>query len=88
LEERNELPEQYDKNKYESNGFHKEISVQDFPLRGKAMYLLIKRRRWRHKETGHLIERDWHLVAEGTRITQEFAAFLKEFDRYKNRHNQ
>ena len=88
LEERNEIPEPYDKNQYESNGFHKEISVQDFPLRGKAMYLIIKRRRWRHKGTGQVIERDWQLVAEGTRITKEFAAFLKEFDRYKNRHNK
>ena len=52
------------------------------------MYLIIKRRRWRHKGTGQVIERDWQLVAEGTRITQEFAAFLKEFDRYKNRHNK
>lgn len=88
LEEKNELPEGYSANDYESKGFHNEITVQDFPLRGKAAFLLIKRRRWRHKTTGEVIERDWHLVAEGTRITQDFAAFLKEFDRYKNRHNK
>lgn len=88
LEEKNELPEGYSTMDYESKGFHNEITVQDFPLRGKAAFLLIKRRRWRHKTTGEVIERDWHLVAEGTRITQDFAAFLKEFDRYKNRHNK
>jgi len=88
LEEKNELPEGYSKTEYESKGFHKEITVQDFPLRGKAAFLLIKRRRWRHKITGEIIERNWDLIAEGTRITQDFAAFLKEFDRYKNRHNK
>jgi len=88
LEEKNELPTGYLEADYESKGFHKEITVQDFPLRGKAAFLMIKRRRWRHKITGASLERDWHLVAEGTRITQDFAAFLKEFDRYKNRHNK
>jgi hypothetical protein len=88
LEEKNELPEVYAKTEYESKGFHNEITVQDFPLRGKAAFLLIKRRRWRNKTTGEIIERDWNLVAEGTRITQDFAAFLKEFNRYKNRHNK
>jgi len=88
MEEKNELPKGYEKTEYESKGFHNEIAVQDFPLRGKATYLLIKRRKWRHKTTGEIIERNWHLVAEGTRITQDFAAFLKEFDRYKNRHNK
>lgn len=88
LEEKNELPEGYANTEYESKGFHNEITVQDFPLRGRAAFLLIKRRRWRNKTTGEIIERDWHLVAEGTRITQDFAAFLKEFDRYKIRHNK
>ena len=29
-----------------SKGFLPEIEVQDFPIRGKAVYLRIKRRRW------------------------------------------
>jgi len=88
LDEKNELPEGYSTSEYESKGFHKEITVQDFPLRGNSVYLIIRRRRWRNKTSGQTIERDWNLVAEGTRITQEFAAFLKEFDRFKNRHNK
>jgi hypothetical protein len=88
LEEKNELPAGYSTTDYESKGFHNEVCVQDFPIRGRAAFLMIRRRRWRHKTTGEIIERDWHLVAEGTRITQDFAAFLKEFDRYKNRHNK
>ncbi len=56
-------------------GFFPEIEVQDFPVRGKAVYLRIKRRRWEDPETGQTYSRDWNLVASGTRITAEFGAF-------------
>nr|MDQ8213604.1 transposase [Mariniflexile sp. KMM 9835] len=29
-----------------------------------------------------IIKRDWNLVAQGTRMTSEFAAFLKDISRY------
>lgn len=61
-----------------SQGFLPEIEVQDFPIRGKAVYLRIKRRRWEDPSTGQTYSRDWSLVATGTRITAEFGAFLKE----------
>ena len=61
-----------------SKGFLPEIEVQDFPIRGKAVYLRIKRRRWEDPSTGQTYSRDWSLVATGTRITAEFGAFLKE----------
>lgn len=51
--------------------------MQDFPVRGKAVYLRIKRRRWEDPETGQTYSRDWNLVASGTRITAEFGAFFK-----------
>jgi hypothetical protein len=38
--------------------------------------IYIKRRRWTNKTTGE-IQRDWLLVAKGTRMTQEFAAFKR-----------
>ena len=57
------------------------ITIQDFPLRGKYVYLHIKRRRWTNKTTGEIIKRDWQLVAKGTSMTQEFAAFLKEINK-------
>ncbi len=46
LEEKNSLPEGYDRTKYESKGFYKEKVVQDFPIRGKPLFLVVKRRRW------------------------------------------
>jgi tRNA A58 N-methylase Trm61 len=64
-----------------SKGFLDEVTIQDFPLRGKLVYLHIKRRRWTNKTTGEIIKRDWTLVAKGTRMNHEFAAFLKEINR-------
>ena len=64
--------------KLHSKGFFAEATVQDFPIRGKNVYLHITRRRWFDPGTNKVITRDWNLVAKGTRITSEFAAFLKE----------
>ena len=49
LEENNVIPKLYKAMDYESKGFYTEVTIQDFPIRGKAIYLLIKRRRCRHK---------------------------------------
>jgi hypothetical protein len=62
---------------YRAKGFSPEITVEDFPLRGKSVLLHIKRRRWTIVDTGKIIKRDWQLVVKGTRITSEFASFLK-----------
>jgi transposase len=62
--------------------FFEEIKVQDFPIRGKGVYLFIRRRRWVDKE-GKIYQRNWELVAQGTRMTKEFAAFLKVIHRYQ-----
>lgn len=82
FEERNIAPKEVKNQLVIAHGFHKEISIQDFPLRGNTVYLHIKRRRWLDKKTKQIIQRDWNLVAQGTRMTGEFAAFLKEISRY------
>lgn len=81
FEEKAKPPKEFNASELVSKGFQDEISIQDFPLRGKYVYLHIKRRRWTNKTTGEIIKRDWQLVAKGTRMTQEFAAFLKEINR-------
>ena len=78
LEEKATIPSEYSDLHLHSKGFLPEIEVQDFPIRGKAVYLRIKRRRWEDPSTGQTYSRDWSLVATGTRITAEFGAFLKE----------
>jgi len=83
LEEKNVIPEEYRSDKLISKGFFDEITVQDFPLRGKAVYLHIRRRRWLNQTTGAVVFRDWNMVAQGTRMTTEFASFLKVLSGYQ-----
>jgi len=77
LEERNIPPVGYKSEDLESKGFLPEIRVQDFPIRSRKAFLCIRRRRWEVKSSGEIISRDWKLVQAGTRMTKEFAAFLK-----------
>ena len=64
-----------------SHGFTDEKVIQDFPLRGKPVYLHVRRRRWYDKATGETFSYTYDdLTAEGTKLTPEFVAFLKEED--------
>ena len=62
LEEKATIPSEYSDLHLHSKGFLPEIEVQDFPIRGKAVYLRIKRRRWEDPSTGQTYSRDWSLV--------------------------
>lgn len=77
LDEKNLSPVGFTDQQLHSKGFHDQIKVEDFPVRGKKAYLYIRRRRWEVKATGDIISRDWRIVQSGTRMTREFAAFLK-----------
>lgn len=81
FEEKSDIPKELSGRTLVSHGFHKQQRVQDFPLRSNKVYLLIKRRRWKDTQTQEIVQRDWNMVAKGTRITQEFASFLKELYR-------
>ena len=82
FEEKNEIPEEFLKYKLTSKGFHDEIIVQDFPIRGQHAFLHVKRRRWMNHSTNMVVSRNWELLAKGTRMTADFAAFLKEISRF------
>ena len=77
LDEKAIKPEGYEIVKLISKGFHQAAIIQDFPLRDKAMFLHVRRRRWFSESTGKIVERDWDTVAKGSRLTKEFATFLK-----------
>ncbi len=83
-EEKKSIPEEFSKDIFVSHGFHKEITIQDFPLRGKTVFLHIKRRRWFNKTTQKVVYRDWNLVAQGARMIVEFAIFLKTINQYQS----
>ena len=88
LQEKNDLPQGLNPSEYESKGFYKVKKIQDFPIRGKAVYLYFKRRRWRRKDTGEVINRDFTLIAAGTKLTQELADFLKYASQYTGGHHR
>jgi len=88
FEENNELPEGYSKTDYESKGFVESKLIQDFPLRGRATYLRVRARRWRHKTTGAVIARDFSFMADGSKFTQELSDFLKEASGYATRYHE
>lgn len=82
FEEKNEIPNGYSTSHYESKGFNQARLVQDFPIRGRGVYLRIRKRRWRHKQTGAIIQRDFSFIAEGSKFTSELSDFLKDAGRY------
>jgi len=82
LEEKPIVPNEYESEPMRSHGFYPEQTVHDFPIRGKEFDLNIKRRRWLNTDTRQVVTRDWNLIAEGTRYTQEFATFLKGLSGY------
>ena len=88
FEEKNEVPNGYPSIEYESKGFVESNLIQDFPLRGKGVFLLVKKRRWRHKETKKIIKRDFSFMADGSKFTQELSDFLKGASGYKARYHE
>jgi hypothetical protein len=59
-------------------GFDEPVRIQDFPIREKSVYFIVRRRKWRDKNTGNIYTTRWDLTAGGTKYTKEFADFLKE----------
>lgn len=83
FEEKNEIPNGYDSKLFESKGFMDSKIIQDFPLRGKAVYLRVRKRRWRDKQTGTIIKRDFSFIADGSKFTKDLSDFLKDTGRYQ-----
>ena len=62
-----------------SYGFTGYSRIQDFPLRGRACYIHVRRRRWLDKSTKETFTYGIDDLGEdGTRLSKEFVAFLKE----------
>jgi len=89
LDEKNNLPLGHDSSDYESNGFYNRTTIQDFPIRGKAVYLCIKRRRWRNKfDKAIEIKSDYSFITEGSKLTIELSDFLKGTGRDPRRYDK
>jgi hypothetical protein len=88
FDEKNEMPNGYSSTEYESKGFTNPCIVQDFPIRGKGVYLRIRKRRWRNKLTGSIIQRDFSFIAGGSKFTSELSDFLKDASGYASRYHE
>jgi len=78
LDELNTAPTSHKNIKLISKGFHAPVIIQDFPIRERAVFLHVRRRKWQEERTGKIISNNWDTVAKGTRFTKGFASFLKD----------
>jgi len=76
LDEKNIPPAEYSGQGVLSKGFTVPTSIQDFPLRGRAVYLHVRRREWQ-LPSGDVVSNKFSLAADGTLYSREFASFLK-----------
>ena len=62
-------------------GFGEYHTIQDFPIRGRATYLHVRKRKWLDRGSDEIFSYDWD-VSEfyGICLNAEFVAFLKEGD--------
>ena len=61
----------------ESKGFCDAVTIRDFPIPGKDVGLIVRRRRWYDRQANRYFSDTHDLKVEGTRYSKEFAAFLK-----------
>lgn len=82
LEEREYMSrEDYKRGTVRPYGFTDYKTIQDFPIRGKAVYLYIRRRKWIDRSTGEIFTYAFDNLAEsGSKLSPEFVAFLKDED--------
>ena len=89
LDEKNILPREFKNTDFESKGFYERTIIQDFPIRGKALYLGIRRRRWRNKLDKSIeVKSDYTFIAEGSKLTVELSDFLKDTGRDPGRYDK
>jgi hypothetical protein len=79
LEEK-DIPPLTTKNKHKKiivKKFH-EITISDYPLRGRSTFITFRRRYWKIEGEETYLKRDIKLTSMGTQLETEFANFLKE----------
>ena len=76
LDEKNIPPHEYGGQGVLSKGFTSTTRIQDFPLRGRSVYLHVRRREWQ-LPSGEVVSNKFSLSSDGTHYSKEFASFLK-----------
>ena len=62
-----------------ARGYTEYVTIQDYPLRGRPVYLHMRKNKWWDKTTNEIFSYNLELPnEEGTRLSSEFVAFLKD----------
>ncbi|MDZ7766953.1 MAG: transposase [Melioribacteraceae bacterium] len=73
-----QLPDKYRDRRIRQKGF-KQITINDFPIRGKKVRLLLRRRVWQIEGETELYKKEIpSQIFPGTKLSKDFADFLKE----------
>ena len=59
------------------DGFCNPIELQSFPLKGKATFIKLFRRRWKRRGSRKHVSNTYDFADSGTKATRLFGAFLK-----------
>lgn len=79
IEEREDLiPQELKEKQVVLDGFCNPIELQGFPIKGKALYIKVYRRKWKEKGSNKHYSNKYDLHYEGMKSTKEFGDFLKE----------
>jgi len=84
LEEKKIIPSEYKAHISKASGFMEPRLIEDYPIRNMTVTLSVKRRRWDVliDEQTVKVTRDLTILAQGTRMSAEYATFLKEINRF------
>ena len=62
-----------------ARGYTDYVVIQDYPMRGRPVYLHMRKNKWWDKSTNEIFSYNLKLPNEkGTRLSKEFVAFLKD----------
>lgn len=80
LDEKKERSEEDRRNpKIVARGYTDYVVIQDYPLRGRPVYLHMRKNKWWTKQTNEIFSYGLELPNEdGTRLSAEFVSFLKD----------
>ena len=81
LDEKKVVPKEFSSRQLMAHGFTDSVTVQDFPIKGKAVYLHLRRRKWLDVNSNEILSRKFDIAHHGTRLTNEFVSFLKATNR-------
>ncbi|WAC38959.1 hypothetical protein [Pedobacter sp. SL55] len=77
LDQHNIPPAEFASHKLESKGFLDQAIIRDFPLRGKACFLHLRRRKWHDHDTGRIRLQFMEYGGRGHAFNRRVRCFFK-----------